>query len=208
MTIEYMSYGWNDAEATCAHAYLLPTVLRLVHGVSDGKPLRVLDLGCGNGYVTVKLAKLGHRTIGIDASTDGIAIACSAYSGVEFRVGSIYDKDLADAVGEVECVVSLEVVEHLFEPKKLFEQSWRVLKRGGHLIVSTPYHGYLKNLAISLVKGWDRHFKVEWDGGHIKFFSKRTLAQMACNAGFRDPRFHGVGRLPWLWKSMIMVVQK
>jgi len=72
----------------------------------------------------------------------------------------------------------------------------------------TPYHGYLKNLVISLVGGWDRHFQVERDGGHIKFFSKRTLRRMAEAVGFRNLRFQGAGRLPWLWKSMILVAQK
>ena len=105
-------------------------------------------------------------------------------------------------------MIAVEVVEHLYYPKQLFDLSYRLLKSGGHLIVSTPYHGYLKNLAISLVNGWDRHFRVEWDGGHIKFFSKRTLEAMACERGFRNPRFVGAGRIPGLWKSMIMTVEK
>jgi hypothetical protein len=83
-----------------------------------------------------------------------------------------------------------------------------MLKTGGHLLVSTPYHGYLKNLVLSLVNGWDRHFGVEWEGGHIKFFSRKTLAKMACGEGFKNPRFVCVGRIPGLWKSMIMVVEK
>jgi 2-polyprenyl-6-hydroxyphenyl methylase/3-demethylubiquinone-9 3-methyltransferase len=74
--------------------------------------------------------------------------------------------------------------------------------------MSTPYHGYLKNLAISLVNGWDRHFEVHRDGGHIKFFSKRTLGRMAEEVGFGRQKFYGVGRLPWLWKSMILVAMK
>lgn len=208
MRIECTHYGWSDAQGTCAHAYLLPDVLRAVQRVSSSIPLRILDLGCGNGYVAGRLAELGHCVIGIDASPDGIAIARSAHPAVEFRVCSLYDEELASFVGEVDCIVALEVSEHLFFPKKLFVQSWQILKRGGYLIVSTPYHGYLKNLAISLVNGWDRHFTVGWDGGHIKFFSKRSLSEMANAAGFKNIRFVGVGRLPYLWKSMIMVAQK
>ena len=105
-------------------------------------------------------------------------------------------------------MIALEVVEHLFYPKKLFEQSYQLLRTGGYLILSTPYHGYLKNLACSFVNGWDRHFSVDWDGGHIKFFSKKTLEQMACNAGFKSPRSRGIGRVPGLWKSMLMVSEK
>ena len=56
------------------------------------------------------------------------------------------------------CVISLVVAEHLFYPRKLLEQSYQVVKPGGCIIFSTPYHGYLKNLAISVVNGWDKHF--------------------------------------------------
>lgn len=209
MKAEHTHYGWNDSEPTCAHEYVLPGVMRYIQDLFPGKLVKILDIGCGNGYVASKLAELGHFVMAIDASPDGIDIARSAYPHLQFKVCSVYDDGLADVLGElVDCVVSLEVVEHLLYPKRLFEQSYRILKTRGYLIFSTPYHGYLKNLAISLVNGWDRHFSVEWDGGHVKFFSERTLAQMARNAGFRNPRFRGVGRFPWLWKSTIMVAEK
>lgn len=146
---------------------------------------------------------------GVDVSRKGIDIARSAHPHVKFKVCSVYDDRLIQSVNDpVDCVISLEVVEHLFYPRRLFEQSARLLRNGGYLIISTPYHGYLKNLTLSLVNGWDRHFSVGWDGGHIKFFSKHTLARMAGDAGFRNPRFQGVGRFPGLWKSIIMTVQR
>jgi 2-polyprenyl-3-methyl-5-hydroxy-6-metoxy-1,4-benzoquinol methylase len=206
---ENSHYGWKDSKPTCAHEYLLPTITKHIQDLSLGKSVKILDIGCGNGYIASKLAELGHFLIAVDVSPDGIDIARSEYPNLNLKVCSVYDEKLTDVVGElVDCVISLEVVEHLLYPKRLFEQSYRILKKGGYLIISTPYHGYLKNLAFSIVNGWDRHFKVEWDGGHIKFFSKRTLTRMVCDVGFKNPCFYGVGRLPWLWKSMIMVVEK
>ncbi|HET6892676.1 MAG TPA: hypothetical protein VFH31_16345, partial [Pyrinomonadaceae bacterium] len=73
---------------------------------------------------------------------------------------------------------------------------------------STPYHGYFKNLAISLCNGWDKHFHVSTNGGHIKFFSKKSVHDMAGEAGFQNITIYGVGRLPGLWKSMILIAQK
>jgi 2-polyprenyl-6-hydroxyphenyl methylase/3-demethylubiquinone-9 3-methyltransferase len=202
-------YVWHDVLPTCAHDYVLPEIRRIVRTLYPNGPVTIVDIGCGNGYATSLLAGLGHSVIGVDASPSGIEIARAAYPGVRFEVCSVYDEALDEtAGGPAECVVSLEVVEHLFHPKRLFEQSYRLLRPGGRLIVSTPYHGYLKNLALSFVNGWDRHFSVEWDGGHIKFFSKTTLARMARGAGFGRTRFYGVGRLPALWKSIIMVAQK
>ena len=75
---------------------------------------------------------------------------------------------------------------------------------GGEMIISTPYHGYLKNLLISLLNGWDKHFTVLLDGGHIKFWSKKTLSQLLNEFGFSIIDFKGAGRFPYLWKSMFI----
>lgn len=79
--------------------------------------------------------------------------------------------------------------------------------RGGEIIISTPYHGYLKNLVISLLNGWDKHFTALWDGGHIKFWSRKTLTQLLEEFGFEIVAFKGSGRLPYLWKSMFIKAQ-
>ena len=202
-------YGWVNSNPTCAHSYLLPNVLKLLKSKSGDNQIRILDLGCGNGYVASKLADLGHNVIALDASADGIEIAMKHYSKVRFEHFSIYEDLLEKVVGsKVDCVVSLEVIEHLYYPKKLLEQSFNILKPNGFLILSTPYHGYLKSLCTSILNRWDRHFSVHWEGGHIKFFSKRALMDMARVAGFRRFGIYGVGRLPWLWKSMIMIATK
>ncbi|HEX7242269.1 MAG TPA: class I SAM-dependent methyltransferase, partial [Longimicrobiaceae bacterium] len=179
MSGTHVEYGWKDAGQKSSHEYLLPALERELVSMSGGRPMRILDLGCGNGYLTAQLAAAGHTVVGADVSRDGIEAAREAYGTSErlrFEVCSVYDDDLREVVGgEVDCVVSLEVVEHLYLPKRLFEQSFAVLRPGGRLVLSTPYHGYLKNLAISVLGGWDHHWGVDWDGGHVKFFSRRTL---------------------------------
>ena len=207
--MERINYGWKDSNPTCAHPYLLPTLLEQIGALFGGEKINIFDIGCGNGYAAARLAREGHNVLAVDASPDGIEIARSAYPDVRFEVCSLYDDRMEKLLERpVDCVISLEVIEHLLYPRKLFERSRRVLKEGGYLIVSTPYHGYFKNLALSLVNGWDRHFGVADEGGHIRFFSKKTLGRMACQGGFYSPRFYGVGRFPGLWKSMVMVAKK
>jgi 2-polyprenyl-6-hydroxyphenyl methylase/3-demethylubiquinone-9 3-methyltransferase len=202
-------YGWKDGEATCAHAYLLPIILGEIRALGADRPLRILDLGCGNGYVSAELARLGHDVLGVDVSPDGIEIARRAYPAARFEVCSVYDERLATlAGGPLDCVIALEVIEHLYYPRSLLSQAHALLRPGGRVIVSTPYHGYVKNLAISLCNGWDAHFHAGWDGGHIKFFSRRSLSALIREAGFGEPRFIGAGRAPLLWKSMLLVAGK
>lgn len=203
--MEHRAYGYKHANANPAHAYLLPAVFAALDEAFGGRRVRLLDLGCGNGYVTSRLAERGYDVVGVDVSEDGLIQARAAHPHLEFRVGTVYDEDLPAKVGkDFDGVVTLEVIEHLFYPKRIFEQSRALLRPGGALVLSTPYHGYFKNLAVSLTNGWDRHWGVDWDGGHIKFFSEKTLRTMAEKAGFRDVRMRGVGRLPKLWKAMVM----
>ncbi len=201
---ELRSYGYSESIGNCSHNYLMPVVTSELRSLV-GRKGRVLDLGCGDGAVTRLLARAGYDVVGVDVAEDGVRAARAAHSDLRFEVGSINDDDFADRVGrEFDAVVSLEVVEHLYFPRRLFGRAAEVLKAGGGLVVSTPYHGYLKNLALSLANGWDHHFNVEWDGGHIKFFSPTSLTRMASQAGFRSLRVRGAGRLPWLWKSMVL----
>jgi len=76
------------------------------------------------------------------------------------------------------------------------------------LLIGTPYHGYLKNLAIAITGRMDSHFSALHDGGHIKFFSVRTLSQLMAAHSFADLSFEFYGRAPWLWKNMICHARK
>jgi 2-polyprenyl-6-hydroxyphenyl methylase/3-demethylubiquinone-9 3-methyltransferase len=78
----------------------------------------------------------------------------------------------------------------------------------GVAVISTPYHGYWKNLAQALTGKMDGHFTALWDHGHIKFWSMRTLGELLREAGFVDVRFERVGRVPALAKSMVAVARK
>ncbi len=199
------TYGWNSAESTQDHAYTLPAILSLLPDALQG--VSILDAGCGNGAIAGKLADMGCQVTGIDFSEDGIAIARKAHPNVRFEVASVYD-DLRSVVDEVDVVVSSEVIEHLYYPQRYLENIATIIRPGGAFILTTPYHGYLKNLALSLFNYWDKHHTVDWEGGHIKFFSQKTLSRMLLMAGFSEITFNNAGRLPWLWKSMVCRARK
>ncbi len=172
----------------------------------------ICDLGCGNGYLAGQLGKLGYRVVGVDASATYLEAAQRRYASenVTFR-RAVFGADAADTPLSAETfdlVISSDVVEHLYRPADLIETAARVLRPGGTLIVGTPYHGYWKNLAIGIMGKWDAHHGVHWPGGHIKFFSVKTLSHLVSNAGFADVRFRFYGRVPWFWKNMICVARK
>lgn len=171
---------------------------------------QVCDLGCGNGYLSGLLGRRGYRVVGVDASESGIEIARREHGERGKFICARIDRELPAALGgeRFDAVISGDVIEHLYRPADLVECARELLKPGGWLVLSTPYHGYLKNLALSVLDGWDAHHTVGWDGGHIKFFSVKTLSSLVAGNGFDVCRFDYFGRGPWLWKNMICVARK
>lgn len=203
MTDRNLEYKFPDAQHSHAHSYLLPVVLS---AVDEFKPVRIFDLGCGNGSTAAVLAK-SAQVMGVDPSKEGICRANEAYPTLKLELGSAYD-DLAEKYGTFDMVVSLEVVEHVYDPRRYARTLASLLKPGGIAVISTPYHGYLKNLARAVTGKLDDHFTALWDGGHIKFWSIRTLSILLREAGLKIIRFERVGRVPQLAKSMVAVVRK
>ena len=193
-------YEWESAEAAHNHTYLTPAVLRTL-GPANGR--RLLDLGSGNGSMTVMLAKAGFKAVGAEASHTGLSAALAAFPEIEF-----FSQDIADPLPAPECgifdvVVAAEVIEHLFLPRQLFDRVNEALTPGGTLVLSTPFHGYWKNLLLALANKWDHHLTVGWDYGHIKFFSIPTLSAMAYECGYELVRVDRIGRVPAVAKTMV-----
>ena len=157
------------------------------------------------------MANLGCQVTGIDPSEEGIEIALKRRSTENgspiFAVGSAYDP-LASQYGQFPFVVSLEVVEHVYFPRKLAAAVAELLLPGGTAVISTPYHGYCKNLALAVTGKMDSHFTALWDHGHIKFWSPRTIASLFAEQRLTLRKVLRVGRVPCLAKSMICVFDK
>jgi len=201
-------YKWRDARTNCSHEYLLPTVFDIVNSLElKGNNKRIFDLGCGNGSVAACLSNNGYDVTGVDPSEEGIYQANTVYPHLELSQGSAYD-DLAAEYGQFPAVLSLEVVEHVYHPRKYATCLYSLLQGGGTAIVSTPYHSYWKNLAIAITGKMDSHFTALWDYGHIKFWSTKTLRTLLLEAGFVSVKFRRVGRIPVLAKSMIAIGKK
>jgi len=209
MAETYIEFEWLDESAANGKTgeKLAEKLVTLIQGFKD--VVSICDLGCGNGHLANRLALSGYDVVAIDASASGIEQAKKNASNGRF-IRSFIDKDVRDSNGleSFDLVVSSDVVEHLYRPSDLFEAAGALLKTNGKLVITTPYHGYLKNLALAMSGRMDRHFSALHDGGHIKFFSVATLSALMAIHGFVDLNFSYYGRAPWLWKNMICHARK
>jgi 2-polyprenyl-3-methyl-5-hydroxy-6-metoxy-1,4-benzoquinol methylase len=200
-----VDYHWESAEPPPSYRYNAQTILQICKELGAK---HVLDLGCGNGALARLLSQAGFRVTACDVDRKGIEIASEVDSGVRFLQLGAYDEPSELKESDFDVVVCAEVIEHMYIPGQVPRFARAVLKPGGHLVVSTPYHGYLKNLAISVLNKWDFHHTSLEDGGHIKFFSPKTLAQLLKEEGFEVARLQFVGRFQFFWNGMIVVARQ
>ena len=170
---------------------------------ADQRVLKILDAGCGNGEFSEFIGELGFEVVGIDISESAIKMAKDSSSRGSFHVGSLEDK-LPFNEGEFAAIWSTEVLEHIFDVHACLSEFNRVLQESGLLIITVPYHGMIKNLALALA-GFERHYNPYLS--HIRFFSQRSLTNCLIQAGFEPLRWKGIGRF-WPFNKSFFVVSR
>jgi len=108
-------------------------ILQLIKGLGVHRP-RLLDMGCGLGWFTERLAELGE-VHGIDLSHEGIAVAKARRPDISYLSGNVYEAQLP--IGYFDVVVSQEVISHVEDQPKYLDRAAEVLKPGGHLVITT-----------------------------------------------------------------------
>jgi 2-polyprenyl-3-methyl-5-hydroxy-6-metoxy-1,4-benzoquinol methylase len=201
----YDEYWARDAPSPLSDP-LTSTRLRLLKKALAGTPAtRFLDAGCGTGTVVAALAADGLDVSGIDISHGAIDLAARAHSECRFAAHSVEDLPWPVEDASLDAIAAFEVIEHLQRPRRLLEGAWAALRPGGHLALTTPYHGLLKNLAIALL-AFDRHFAVE--GDHTRFFTDQALRRLLEETGFHVERVTHFGRCPGLWAGVFVWARK
>jgi 2-polyprenyl-3-methyl-5-hydroxy-6-metoxy-1,4-benzoquinol methylase len=106
-------------------------ILTALSGLELWDP-RILDFGCGNGWLTAILSMCGE-TVGADLCAD---IAAERFPGIQFIAADF--NDWQPKLDPFDVVVSQEVIEHLEDQKRYLDLAANLLKRGGYIILTTP----------------------------------------------------------------------
>jgi 2-polyprenyl-6-hydroxyphenyl methylase/3-demethylubiquinone-9 3-methyltransferase len=165
----------------------------------------VLDLGCGAGIFTRWIQEAGFQATGVDVAENALERARkNAAPQCQFLLMGP-DGKIPGADEQYHAVWSTEVIEHVLDVSQFLREIHRVLRPKGLVILTTPYHGLLKNLLIVLRK-FDGHFDPE--GPHIRFFDKRGLDRCLRKAGFIPLLWQGIGRIWPLYRTWFVVARK
>jgi SAM-dependent methyltransferase len=134
---------------------------------------RVLEVGCGLGYLTYALRRAGYDALGIDVSPEAVASATRVF-GHFYRAESIesYASKCSDTF---DAIVMVEVIEHLEDPVKVLQSAMRLLAPGGSVIVSTPNRSFF-------APGSD--WATDLPPVHLWWFSEDSMHAMARRLGY------------------------
>lgn len=126
----------------------------IVHGLlAELPPGRALDAACGTGRHAAKLHELGHRVVGVDATPAMLSLARKKVPGADFRVGRLEELPVQDAtVDLITCALALS---HLDDLRPAVAEFARVLKPGGHVIISDIHPTASLTGAIAAFPGRD-----------------------------------------------------
>ena len=159
---------------------------------------RVLDLGCGAGRFVAALRQAGADPVGVEIAEAALERARAVAPGAHLRLLED-DGSIPLEHGSMDLVWCSEVLEHVADGAHLLQEARRVLRPGGRILVTVPYHGRVQAALIALLR-FDAHFDPR--GQHLRFFTRASLAASLLAAGFEAPRVEAVGRVPLLRESL------
>lgn len=168
--------------------------------------LTILDYGCGTGNLLKELIALKPKNTytGADVSKEALLRAKNKLPGVNFL--TVEDgKKIPMTSGSLDFILASDVIEHVYDTNLLFQEFSRLLKKGGKILIATPYHGLIKNLAIVLL-GFETVFDPA--GPHIRFFTVNSLKRSLLGAGFKISEIEYFGRFYPLSRGFIVVAKK
>jgi 2-polyprenyl-3-methyl-5-hydroxy-6-metoxy-1,4-benzoquinol methylase len=159
----------------------------------DPARMSILDIGCGLGGLAEQIREC-REFVGIDVSEVAVHDAIRRYgSRPNYRFLRMDATKLEFPDGRFDAVAAREVLEHLPKPEQCLAEAFRVLKRGGVLILSSPNRDSL-HLRVNRLLG-NEDFKCSYD--HIREFGYDEMRGMLDRAGFRIRHGAGVFLMPY-----------
>jgi SAM-dependent methyltransferase len=171
---------------------------------------RLLDIGCGSGRHTAEAYRLeGLVAVGADLNMQDLQAArerlefhdrLGAHGGGCWCLSAADVRGLPFPASHFHAVVCSEVLEHIPEHRQAVDELVRVLKPGGHLVVSVPRF-YPERICWALSREYHQA-----NQGHVRIYRKRDLIELVTRSGLTLYRTHYAHSLhsPFWWLKCLV----
>lgn len=162
----------------------------------------VLDYGSGVGHLTRRLVNSGlFRRV---AAVDIMPAPPNLAEQVDWKQQDL-NSHIPDWEEAFDLIVAAEIIEHLENPRHTVREMFRLLRRGGTIIVTTPNNESWRSFGALLARGHYVAFSDSCYPAHITPLLRKDFVRILCEAGFAAPEFHftndgglpGYPRLTW-----------
>ncbi len=145
--ITLINQNWNAELYDSKHSFVSNLATGLVEILSPQLEERILDLGCGTGYLTDKIAISGAEVIGIDSAATMIEQARNNYPHLDFAVADARKLEFTE---QFDAVFSNAVLHWIKEPEKVVSGIWQALKPGGRFVAEFGGKGNIKAIVTAI----------------------------------------------------------
>ena len=155
----------------------------------NGHKINIYEAGCGNASFTPLLQEYADTLVATDISKSQIEKNSKLHPEIKFQFADL-QKKLPFENDAFDLVWCSEVLEHLYFPHIAVEEFHRVLRPGGKLLVTVPFHGRFKNILIALFK-FEEHYDPYYS--HVQFFTEKSLTKVLHKSGFENIKISSCG---------------
>lgn len=138
------------------------------------KNQKILEVGCGYGYLTYALNKTGNNAVGIDISTKAIEFAKQHFGNSYLNIS--VEEFAAKYDEKYDMIISTEVIEHLENPVLLLEQLKGLLADNGKILLTTPNKDFASKKFTWLTDS---------PPVHVTWLSRKSFIKIADKLGFK-----------------------
>ena len=167
----------------------------------------ILDIGCNNGFLLYQFKDSYTNLIGLEYSSAQIECARINLADLKFTglVGSAEDMPQIES-NSIDTIITADTIEHIPDVYAAAEEMFRVLKPGGDLIINTPNIGFIKKRALLMLGFFPSTSEPNegigndplFDGGHLHYFTYRSLRLVLERAGFKMVKKTAYGKFGFI----------
>ncbi len=167
-----------------------------------GEGETILDIGCGNGYLLYQFRHSYARLIGLEFSPERLTQAQRNLTEFNFLPVQGSAEQMPEiATASIDRIISADTIEHIPDVYAAVNEMFRVLKPGGVLVINTPNIAFIKKRLLLCLGRFPATSQPNeglgdsllFDGGHLHYFTFRSLGKLLQRAGFQLQKTVGYG---------------
>ncbi|MDD5163412.1 MAG: class I SAM-dependent methyltransferase [Candidatus ainarchaeum sp.] len=159
-----------------------------------GKNRKILEFGCGKGFVSEQLQKNCNKVTAIEIDTESAGQAEKFCEKI--ILGNIEKIDFEKIGKDFDAAIFADVLEHLKNPEETIAKTKKLLSLEGKIIVSVPNIANWKIRFGLLLGKFDYAKQGILDKTHLKFFTLKTIKKAIENSGFEIEKISSVPSAP------------